>query len=96
MPRLHRYMRTLPSFQGRKGHSITQWAQDNGFTAKEWWRDDRNWWEYCMVDHGQGYDNLWRIRPLYVIKVCSTTHRRIEGCVRLLLFPTLLDWIKRL
>ena len=51
----------------KRGHSITQWAIDNSITTIEWWRTTGNyrWWEYCMVDHSDEYDQIWRIRPLY-------------------------------
>lgn len=88
---LHYYMRTLPNTCGGKGHAITQWAQDNHFTTIEWWREDRQWWEYCMVDHSHGYDNPWRIRPMYVITDdYNSSHYRIDGCVRLWFIPWLL------
>lgn len=94
---LHYYMRTLPRTCGNKGHTLTQWAQDNHFTTIEWWREDRHWWEYCMVDHSYGYDNPWRIRPMYVITDDKTTnHYRIDGCVRLWFFPWLLKTIGKM
>lgn len=94
---LHYYMRTLPRTCGNKGHTLTQWAQDNQFTTIEWWREDRHWWEYCMVDHSYGYDNPWRIRPMYVITDDKTTnHHRIKGCVRLWFIPWLLKMIGKM
>lgn len=93
---LHYYMRTLPGTHGLKGHTITQWAQDNHYTTIEWWRVDGPWWEYCMVDHSRGYDNPWRIRPMYVISSDTDTHHRIEGCVRLWFIPWLLKMIGRM
>lgn len=94
---LHYYMRTLPATCGNKGHALTQWAQDNHFTTIEWWREDRRWWEYCMVDHSYDYDNPWRIRPMYVITDDgSSKHYRIDGCVRLWFIPWLLKMIGKM
>lgn len=93
---LHYYMRTLPSTHGGKGHSITQWAQDNHYTTIEWWRSDGPWWEYCMVDHSFDYDNPWRIRPMYVITDDTNAHHRIEGCVRLWFIPWILKTIGKM
>ena len=47
---------------------VTRWGLSHQFTTGEWWREGRNWWEYCMFDPGNRYNFSWRIRPLYVIE----------------------------
>lgn len=45
----------------------TQWGLEHGFTTGEWWRKDAGWWEYCMYDWQNRYNESFRIRPLYVL-----------------------------
>lgn len=45
----------------------TRWGLEHGFTTGEWWRKDTGWWEYCMYDWQNRYNESFRIRPLYVL-----------------------------
>lgn len=57
----------------------TRWGLNHGYTTGEWWRKDEGWWEYCMYDWENRYNESWRIRPLYVEELYSDTVHRIEG-----------------
>lgn len=58
---------------------VTRWGLDHGFTTGEWWRPDEGWWEYCMYDWQNRYNNSWRIRPLYVEDLSESRVQRIHG-----------------
>ena len=60
-------------------HVATEWGLRHGYTTGEWWRSDAGWWEYCMYDWQNRYNYSWRIRPLYVVKVCDNHIQRIPG-----------------
>lgn len=57
----------------------TDWGLRNGYATGEWWRGDRNWWEYCMYDWQNRYNESWRIRPLYVLNLHEECIQRIPG-----------------
>lgn len=57
----------------------TKWGLDNGYTTGEWWRGDRGWWEYCMYDWQNKYNESWRIRPLFVLNIDDGRIQRIPG-----------------
>lgn len=57
----------------------TDWGLKNGYITGEWWRSDREWWEYCMYDWQNRYNYSWRIRPLYVIRLDTGHIQRIPG-----------------
>jgi hypothetical protein len=80
----------------KRGHSITQWAIDNSITTIEWWRTtgDYRWWEYCMVDHSDEYDQIWRIRPLYREDLYTEKYIRTWGGTSLWITPILKDFFK--
>ena len=67
----------------RCGHSnaigATDWGLKHGYVTGEWWRDDADWWEYCMYDWQNRYNDSWRIRPLYVLDVDDGIIQRIPG-----------------
>lgn len=60
-------------------HLATEWGLKNGYTTGEWWRKGRNWWEYCMYDWKNRYNQSWRIRPLYIEELNSIRVHRISG-----------------
>ena len=80
---MHPYI--CANWVAKRGHSITQWAINEGITTVEWWRTtgDYRWWEYCMVDHSSDYDHPWRIRPLYREDVYTGKYARTWGGVGL-------------
>ena len=57
----------------------TDWGLRHGYTTGEWWRDGRDWWEYCMYDWQNRYNSSWRIRPLYVLDMDDKRLQRIPG-----------------
>lgn len=57
----------------------TDWGLKNGYVTGEWWRDDADWWEYCMYDWQNRYNHSWRIRPLYVLDLSDERIQRIPG-----------------
>lgn len=69
-------------------HNVTQYGLDNGYHSIEWWRSDCRWWEYCMLDWQNKYNESWRIRPIMVMNVNSYFFKRIPGGARHWLFDT--------
>lgn len=61
--------------------AVSNWGLDNGYVCGEWWREDRgtNWWEICMYDRQNRYNDSWRIRPIYAIHSNSGIMQRIPG-----------------
>ena len=57
----------------------TDWGLKNGYVTGEWWREDADWWEYCMYDWQNRYNESWRIRPLYVLDLSDKRLQRIPG-----------------
>lgn len=60
-------------------HLATEWGLKHGYTTGEWWRNGKNWWEYCMYDRKNRYNHSWRIRPLYIEELGSIRIHRIRG-----------------
>lgn len=60
---------------------VTEWGLKNGYVTGEWWRGDprAKWWEYCMYDWQNRYNDSWRIRPLYVLNLDGECIQRIPG-----------------
>ena len=60
---------------------VTDWGLKNGYVTGEWWRGDygAKWWEYCMYDWKNRYNESWRIRPLYVMDLEGECIQRIPG-----------------
>lgn len=55
----------------------TKWGLTNGYTTGEWWRSDEGWWEYCMYDWQNRYNESWRIRPIYVLNLADKYMQRV-------------------
>lgn len=60
-------------------HAVTSYGLKNGYNAIEWWRKDRKWWEYCLLDWQNKYNESWRIRPILVLNPESFFFSRISG-----------------
>lgn len=60
---------------------ISNWGLNNGYVTGEWWRGDRDtkWWEICLYDRQNRYNDSWRIRPIYAINSNSGIMQRIPG-----------------
>lgn len=67
-------------------HKVTQYGLDNGYDSIEWWRSDASWWEYCLLDWQNRYNESWRIRPVMVMNINSYFFKRINGGARHWLF----------
>lgn len=70
---------------------VTEWGLKNDYVTGEWWRGDygAGWWEYCMYDWQNRYNDSWRIRPLYVINIEGECIQRIPGGMYHWLFNSL-------
>ena len=71
-------------------HAVTEYGLREGYTTIEWWRKDTGWWEYCMLDWQNKYNESWRIRPIMVLDLESNFFRRIKGGSRHWLFDSLI------
>ena len=58
---------------------VTNWGLKNGYVTGLWWRKDCSWWEFCMYDWQNRYNDSWRIRPLYVLNLSDDCLQRIPG-----------------
>ncbi len=67
----------------------TRWGLNNGYVTGEWWRPDRSWWEFCMYDWQNRYNESWRIRPLYIISAYERDIVRINGGMHHWLFRSM-------
>lgn len=61
--------------------ALSNWGLNHGYVSGEWWRSDRNtqWWEICMYDRQNRYNDSWRIRPIYAINSDTGIMQRISG-----------------
>ena len=61
--------------------AVSNWGLNHGYVSGEWWRSDRNtnWWEICLYDRKNRYNESWRIRPIYAIHAGSGIMQRIPG-----------------
>jgi hypothetical protein len=73
-------------------HGVTKWGLNNNYVTGLWWRSDCSWWEYCLYDRGNRYNESWRIRPLYVINSGDHFVRPISGGMRHWLFDSQVIW----
>ncbi len=70
----------VKSYIRHNGDGITNWGLEKGITSVEWWRDDENWWEYCLLSKYTGEKlYTWRIRVLYVKDLKTKEITRIWG-----------------
>ena len=62
------------------GTELSRWGLKHHYTSYEWWRDDYNWWEYCMLSDRVGETiKTWRIRILYIYNLSDKKVQRIWG-----------------
>jgi hypothetical protein len=64
---------------------ITSYAKEHGYTTGEWW-NRYGYWEYCMYDWQNAYNEPWRIRPIYVYNFRTGLVQHINGGFRHWLF----------
>lgn len=58
---------------------VSNWGLNHGYVTGEWWRADGPWWEICLYDRQNRYNESWRIRPIYAIYAHSGIMQRIKG-----------------
>lgn len=66
--------------------NINLYANKYGYTTGEWWNDWAGYWEYCMFDWQNAYNQPWRIRPIYVFNFRTGIAQHIDGGFRHWLF----------
>ncbi len=71
-------------------HRVTSYGLNNGYKAIEWWRVDGRWWEYCLLDWQNKYNESWRIRPIMVLNPQSYFFKRTDGGSRHWLFDQMI------
>ena len=61
--------------------AVSNWGLNHGYVSGEWWRSDRNthWWEICLYDKQNKYNEMWRIRPIYAINSDTGIMQRVSG-----------------
>lgn len=59
--------------------AVSNWGLNHGYVTGEWWRADGPWWEICLYDRPNRYNESWRIRPIYAIYSYSGIMQRIKG-----------------
>lgn len=65
---------------------FNKFADAHGYTTGEWYNG--RVWEYCLLDWQNGYNDLWRIRPVYVLNLRTSLPQHIRGGMQHWLF----DW----
>lgn len=64
----------------KNGDFITKWGKEKQYNTVEWWRTDKQWWEYCLLHDRDGrFFKTWRIRILYLYNAQNNKKERIWG-----------------
>ena len=63
---------------------FNRFADAHGYTTGEWYNGKV--WEYCLLDWQNGYNDLWRIRPVYVLNLRTGLPQHIRGGMQHWLF----------
>ena len=66
------------------GDEINKFADAHGYTTGEWFNGYV--WEYCLFDWQNGYNDLWRIRPIYILNLRTGLAQHIRGGMQHWLF----------
>lgn len=66
---------------GQKGHPsvLNKYGEEHRYTTGEWWNQWARYWEYCLFDWQNMYNNRWRIRPIYVYNHRTRLVQHIKG-----------------
>lgn len=66
---------------GQNGHppTINRFADNHHFMTGEWWNERGGYWEYCLFDWQNRYNQPWRIRPIYVYNSRTRIIQHIKG-----------------
>ncbi|MBO4475607.1 MAG: SH3 domain-containing protein [Bacteroidales bacterium] len=59
--------------------TLNSYGQKNHYTTGEWWNGRGGYWEYCLFDWKNLYNNRWRIRPLYIYNDRTHFIQHIKG-----------------
>jgi len=70
---------------GGNHDEINRFADAHGYTAGEWY-NYANVWEYCLFDWQNGYNHLWRIRPVYMLNLRTGLAQHVTGGMQHWLF----------
>ncbi|MBQ7280254.1 MAG: SH3 domain-containing protein [Bacteroidales bacterium] len=70
---------------GGKHSELNKFADAHGYTTGEWF-NHRGHWEYCLFDWRGGYNDPWRIRPIYIYNVRTGRIQHIRGGMQHWLF----------
>ena len=61
-------------------HSVlNSYGQKNNYTTGEWWNPNGYYWEYCLFDWQNLYNEPWRIRPIYLFNCRTSIVQHIKG-----------------
>ncbi len=67
----------IRNYVSKKGAELTNWGLQQNIKTFEWWRENGEWWEYCMIQPAGMYKESWRIRPLYIENLRTGFKERI-------------------
>ena len=70
---------------GGRHEELNKFCDQHGYTTGEWY-NNRGFWEYCLLDWQNHYNDPWRIRPIYVINAKTYLIQHISGGVQHWLF----------
>lgn len=64
---------------GRNGNPaiLNRYAEKNGYVTGEWYNG--NYWEYCLFDWQNLYNERWRNRPLYLYNHRTNMIQHVKG-----------------
>lgn len=65
---------------------LNKYGEKGGYTTGEWWNYKAGYWEYCMFDWQNRYNQPWRIRPVYIFNFRTCRAQHIKGGMRHWLF----------
>ncbi|MBR6002152.1 MAG: hypothetical protein IK045_04750 [Bacteroidales bacterium] len=66
---------------GKNGDPVilNTYGQRNKYTTGEWWNGRGGYWEFCLFDWRNLYNDRWRIRPLYIYNDRTHIIQHIKG-----------------
>lgn len=90
MGRVINYTLTPGRVYRQAGHGgnhdeLNKFGEEHHYTTGEWY-NNRGYWEYCLFDWQNRYNYPWRIRPIYILNICTRRAQHISGGVQHWLF----------
>ena len=58
---------------------LTSYAKRHSYVTGEWWNPRGRYWEYCLFDWQNLYNEPWRIRPVYLFNCRTGLAQHIRG-----------------